>query len=65
MEKVVRKYTSHKDMKADEYRYWQSRTVEDRMNAVSELTTVAYALKDRPHVSRLQEPLIRLPRPRR
>ena len=44
MDQIIRKYTSHKEMKADEYRYWQSRPVHERMNAVSELTTVAYAL---------------------
>ena len=67
MDKTVRKYTSHKEMKADEYRYWQSRPVHERMDAVSELTTVAYALKgmDPADVPRLQGPVIRVPRPRR
>ena len=45
MDKTIRKYASHKEMKADEYRYWQSRPVHERMDAVSELTTAAYALK--------------------
>ena len=66
MEKIIRKYTSHKEMKADEYRYWQSRPVGERMDAVSELTTAAYALKGiAPDVQRLQGPIVRLPRPRR
>jgi hypothetical protein len=66
MDASVRKYTSHKEMKADEYRYWQSRPVHERMDAVSELTTAAYALKGMvPDVSRLQGPVVRLPRPRR
>ena len=66
MEKIIRKYTSYKEMKADEYRYWQSRPVHERMDAVSELTTIAYALKDMsPDVQRLQGPIIRLPRSRR
>jgi len=43
--KVVRKYDSHKQMKADEYRYWQSRPAYERMDAVTELTAAAYALK--------------------
>jgi len=66
MDSIIRKYTSHAAMKADEFRYWQSRPVHERMAAVSELTTAAYALKGKvPDVSRLQGPVIRLPRPRR
>ena len=66
MDKTIRKYTSHKEMKADEYRYWQSRPVYERMDAVSELTTAAYALKGMAAgVPRLQGPVVRLPRPQR
>ena len=66
MDSIIRKYTSLKEMKADEYRYWQSRPVHERMDAVSELTTAAYALKGMaPDVQRLQGPIVRLPRPRR
>lgn len=32
-------------MKADEYRYWQSRPVYERVNAVYELTQEHYAMK--------------------
>jgi hypothetical protein len=66
MEKLIRKYASHEAMKADEFRYWQSRPVHERMAAVSELTTAAYALKGTvPDVSRLQGPVVRLSFPRR
>jgi hypothetical protein len=66
MERTIHKYTSHKEMKADEYRYWQSRPVHERMDAVAEITFVAYALKGLgPDVPRLQGPLVRLPRPER
>jgi hypothetical protein len=66
MEKTVRKYNSHKEMKADEYRYWQSRPVHERMDAVSELTKAAYALKGiDADAQRLQGPVVCLPRPRR
>ena len=66
MDKIIRKYASHKVMKADEYRYWQSRPVHERMDAVSKLTTAAYALKGMaPDVPRLQGPVVRLPRPQR
>jgi hypothetical protein len=37
MDKTIRKYTSFDEMKADEYRYWQSRPVHERIQAVSEL----------------------------
>ena len=33
MEQVVRKYSNFDEMKADEYRYWQSRPVHERMEA--------------------------------
>ena len=63
---MMHKYTSHKEMKVDQYRYWQSRPVHERMAAVAEITLVAYALKGlAPDVPRLQGPLVRLPRPER
>ena len=66
VDKIIRKYASHKEMKADEYRYWQSRPVHERMDAVPELSTAAYALKGMaPDVPRLQGPVVRLPRTRR
>ena len=46
MDKTIRKYSSFEAaMKADEYRYWQSRSVQERMDAVSELTLAIYAMK--------------------
>ena len=66
MDKTVRKYTNFDDMKADEYRYWQSRPVHERMSAVVEITLAAYAMKGSvPDVRRLQEPLVCLQRARR
>ena len=66
MNMTARKYTSYKEMKADEYRYWQSRPVHERMAAVSELSTAAYALKgtglDEP---RFEKTVVRVERPRR
>jgi hypothetical protein len=41
MDKTVRKYTSLDEMKADEYRYWQSRPVQVRMDAVEEMIRTA------------------------
>ena len=64
LEMTVRKYTNFADIKADEYRYWQSRPVHERVNAVSELTTEQYAMKGVP-VPRLQRTLVRIERPPR
>jgi hypothetical protein len=66
MDKTIRKYTRFEEMKADEYRYWQSRPVHERMDAVEELIQTAYELKGwkmEPDVPRLQRPFIRIPCP--
>ena len=60
------KYRSFDEMKADEYRYWQSRPVHERMDAVEEMVQDAYALKGweiEPDEPRLQRPFVRLPCP--
>ena len=63
MDKTIRKYTNFEEMKADEYRYWQSRPVHERVDAVSELTQEHYAMKGKaPDVPRLQRTLVRLER---
>jgi hypothetical protein len=66
MEMVARTYSSLKEMKADEYRYWQSRPVHERMSAVAEITLAAYAMKGMAaDVPRLQRTLVCLQRPQR
>jgi hypothetical protein len=66
MDTSIRIYGSHEEMKADEYRYWQSRPVHERMNAVVELTLSVYALKDPARdVRRLQKTIVCLQRPQR
>jgi len=66
MDKIIRIYDSHKEMKADEYRYWQSRPVYERMSAVAELTLAAYSLKEPTRdVRRLQRVVVCLQRPQR
>ena len=63
MDKSIRRYADFGEMKADEYRYWQSRPVHERVAAVSELTREHYALKDAtPDEPRLQRTLVRLER---
>ena len=66
MDVTIRVYDSFAEMKADEYRYWRSRPVYERMDAVSELTRSVYAMKEAlPDVPRLQRTVAILPRPRR
>jgi hypothetical protein len=66
MDPSVRVYRSLDEMKAEEYRYWQSRPVHERMDAVSEMTLAAYAMKGAaPDVPRFQRTVIVLQRPRR
>jgi hypothetical protein len=63
MDKTIRKYASLQEMKADEYRYWQSRPVHERLAAVSELTEEGYRLKGvEPDAFRLQRTLVRIER---
>ena len=60
MDKTIHKYTSFDAMKADEYRHWQSRSVQERMDAVSELTLALYTMKGAAQdVPRLQRTLVR------
>ncbi len=42
---TVRRYSKFADIKADEYRYWQSRLAQERLDAVEEMVETAYALK--------------------
>jgi hypothetical protein len=68
VDKTIRKYASLSDLdevKAQEYRYWQSRPVHERLAAVSELTQALYAMKGAPSVLRLQRTLVRVERPAR
>lgn len=63
MDKTVRKYRNFDEMKTDEYRYWQSRPVHERVAAVSELTVEGYTLKGfKPDAFRLQRTLVHFER---
>jgi hypothetical protein len=42
---TLRRYTDFDEMKADEYRYWQSRAAHKRLDAVEGMIETAYALK--------------------
>jgi hypothetical protein len=65
MDKTIRKFSSLEEMKTDEYAYWQSRPVHERMAAVSQLTQALYEMKGiAPEVPRLERTLVRVQRPR-
>jgi hypothetical protein len=66
MDKTIRKFTDFDELKAEEYRYWQSRPVHERWAATEELSLLAYALKHKelpPELPRAQRPWVRLPNP--
>lgn len=66
MDKSIRRYDSFEEMKADEYRYWQSRPIHERVAAVSELTEDGYKMKGvGPDAFRLQRTLVHFERVRR
>ena len=66
MEKTIRKYEDFDEMKDDEYRYWQSRPVHERISAVSQLTQEQYAMKGTlANVLRLERTLVHFERIRR
>jgi len=43
MDKTIRRVTDVDEQNAETYRYWQSRSVGERLIAVSELSQAAYA----------------------
>lgn len=60
---TITRYTSLDEMKADEYRYWQSRPGHERLAMVSELAREAYGEEaGDAHVPRLQRTLVKLER---
>jgi hypothetical protein len=52
---TLRRFTSLNAMKAEEYAYWQSRPIHERLDAGAELSAQGYAATDpASHVSRLR-----------
>jgi hypothetical protein len=45
MDKTIRRVTDFKEQQAETYRYWQSRPVAERMEAVSEIIRDVYWMK--------------------
>lgn len=63
MEKTIRRFTSFEEMKADEYRQWQAMPAAARIQAVSDITAISYAIGEQSaHVPRLQRTLVRIKR---
>jgi hypothetical protein len=64
MDKTIRKYTDFNEIKADEYRYWQSRPIHERLDTAAELSIMGYQLKEprRDVQSGFQRTLVRIQR---
>jgi hypothetical protein len=64
MDKTLTRFTSFEDAKAVEYRYWQSRSVRERVDAAAELSFSQYQWKEpaRDVHERLQRTLVRVQR---
>ena len=63
VDKTIRKFANFDEMKADEYRYWQSRPVHERVAAVAEPTEEGYKLKGfKPGAFRLDRTLVHFER---
>ncbi len=45
MDKTVRVVTDFKEQQAETYRYWQSVPVGERLNAIMELSKIAYSMR--------------------
>lgn len=59
----IKRYANLQEMKVEEYDYWKSRPAQERMDAVTEITTEAYGLKDSPrNAPRLRRAIIHLKR---
>lgn len=44
-QKAIRIFSSHAEQKAEVYRYWQGRSIGERLAAVWDATAAAYAFK--------------------
>lgn len=66
MDSEIRVYKSLKEVKADEYRYWQSRPVHERMSAAAEMSLAAYGMeRPEPDIRRLISTAVCIERPKR
>ena len=66
MDKTIRECASSADpdeIEAQEYRYWQSRPMHERMDQVSKLSSAMYAVGDGTDAPRLDKTLVRIKRP--
>ncbi len=62
---VFKRVTDVKEQDAENYRYWQSVSVAERLLAVAQLTRSGYAMKGFDfNVERARRPVVELKRPR-
>lgn len=66
MDKTIRFVSDPDELKAEDYRYWQSAPAAERMKAVWELSLMAYQMKGlTPDGQELRRSVVRLELPRR
>jgi hypothetical protein len=64
--RTIRRVTDFKEQQAETYRYWQSRTVAERMQAVAEIVRDVYRMKGIDLDSRpVNKTIVRIKRPER
>ncbi len=60
---VVRRFSSHAEQEAEDIRYWNSRTIEDKMRSTIELIEYAYKVRGIDvHSQRSDRSLVRVQR---
>jgi hypothetical protein len=66
MDKTIRFVASHEELKEQDYRYWQSVSAAERMQAVWELSVMGYRMKgNMPDGQELRRSVVCLELPRR
>jgi hypothetical protein len=67
MDKTIRRVTSLKEQRAENFRYWQSISPGERLLAVAGVTADCYSFKGVPreNVQRVPRTLVRIQRPAR
>lgn len=65
MNKILRRFTSHEEMRAETYRYWRSRPVSEMLDAIAEFSeqqwNAWYEMHGKtPHVERSDRSLTRI-----
>jgi hypothetical protein len=62
--RTIRRFASHEEQEAESIRYWNQRSIEEKMQATTELIEYAYRQRGMDvHAQRSDRSLVRLQRP--